>query len=358
MNARGRRMCMWVLLAAGMFGCGSDQEVTEPQIPNPVTVPQDPVSDPPAEEEVETSLQSSCTWEALAPSGVERLESQTAIVGTRLYTFSGFTKGLAISAATEIYELEEDQWTTGAPMPVAVTHMGAAVVQDRVWIVGGFIGDHPGEATALVQVYNTGTDLWETGPELPSARASGALVYLEGRLHYFGGLMPDRRTDLNEHLVLDLNRPESGWQVFAPLPEGRNHLGGVALHGKIYAVGGQFGHDGAVDDVRLVHVYDPSEDRWSRLEDLPTDRSHFEPGIFTFENRILVAGGRSDAVFSQDLLVYDPEGDSWEKLCDLPEALLAPVARVYDNRLLLLNGGVEGVCCPVNLLRYIVLSLE
>lgn len=294
------------------------------------------------------SVTSDCFWAEGRSSAMERLESQTALIDGRLYTFAGFTRGLEISAQTEILDLETGAWSYGAPMPVAVTHMGAAIVDGKVWIVGGFEGDHPGVAIDAVQIYDPQTDSWSEGPSLPSPRASGALVYLDGTLYYFGGLEADRQTDVAELLVLDVGQPSQGWQQKADMPVARNHLGGVAYNSRIYAVGGQTGHDGARDDLAVVHVYDPGTDSWEQLADLPEDRSHFEPGIFILEDKILVAGGRSDGEYADDVIMYEIEDDAWQVLCELPTALLAPVARVYGEQLYVINGGDEGVCCPLS----------
>ncbi|THD66536.1 hypothetical protein E7Z59_12130 [Robertkochia marina] len=338
-----------VVLVA-FVACSSDsaKEVEETQDPDPVVSPE-PVSFIPV---------SDCVWSENPPSGISRLESQTAVLNNTLYTFSGFTQGLKIVPYTEILDLDTGLWAMGAPMPIGVTHMGAALVNDRVWIAGGFVGDHPGVATAEVQIYDTNTDTWSKGPALPSPRASGALVYSNGWLHYFGGLMPDRRTDLDEHLVLNMADTTSGWVSKAPLPYGRNHLGGTVLNGDIYAVGGQFGHDGAVDDVAYVHRYLSMEDRWEPLNDLPHDRSHFEPGIFTLNDNIFVAGGRMDDEFADDVLIYDPENDVWDHFCELSSELLAPVSRIHGSKLYVINGGEGGVCCPLNTVMTIDLQLE
>ena len=297
--------------------------------------------------------ESDCEWTDLTPSAIPKLESYPVIVGNKLYTFSGFTNGLAVIPETEIYDLNTGQWSFGASMPLPVTHMGVARVNDDIWIVGGFAGDHPGTATSRVQIYSPGNDQWREGPELPVARASGSLVLVNGKLHHFGGLLPDRRTDIDEHWVLDLNNINAGWKADDPLPIARNHLGGVALNGNIYAVGGQFGHDGGNEDVPFVHVYSTDSGDWERLADMPLALSHFEAGIFVFENRIYVVGGISPNGAQDTIFVYDPQSDTWSEFCGIPQRLLAPGARMYGNQLLVLNGGVNGAGSPINAFRYI-----
>ncbi len=287
-----------------------------------------------------------CSWSMLASSSLSKVEAQSVKVNDKLYVLAGFLSGLQITGATEIYDPATDSWSTGAPMPTPVTHMGAVAVGDEIWILAGFVGNHPGVATNLVQIYNTVTDTWSEGPALPNSRGSGAGAYTDGKVHFFGGLLPNRMTDVGEHFVMDVNDQAAGWQAAAPLPEPRNHLGGAAVNGIIYAIGGQFGHDGGVDDQRFLHAYDPANDTWTQLADLPDDRSHFEPGTIVHNDKIIIVGGRRGGFFFDDVTEYDPATDTWSERCELPSNLLAPAAKVFGSQLIVANGGENGTCCP------------
>jgi len=300
----------------------------------------------------------SCGWNALASSSISKLESQSAKVNGKLYTFAGFMSNLKITGVTEVYDPATDSWSTGAPMPTPVTHMGAAVIGNDIWIVAGFVGDHPGTATDKVQIYNTLTDTWRSGPALPNPRGSGAAAYANGKLHFFGGLLPDRVTDVGEHYVLEISNQAAGWQAAAPMPNPRNHLSAAAVDGKIYAIGGQHGHDNGVQDQSFLHVYDPQTDTWSRKADLPSARSHFEPGTIVHNDKIIIVGGRRGNFFFDDVTEYDPATDTWSERCELPENLLAPAAKVFGDRLIVANGGINGTCCPIKTTRWLPIEPE
>ncbi|WP_339141169.1 Kelch repeat-containing protein, partial [Croceitalea sp. MTPC5] len=299
------------------------------------------------------TAQDACQWETGMNAITERLESQSAAINGNLYTFAGFTTGLGISDATEIYDPSLNSWTTGTPMPTAVTHMGIAVVNEEVWVIGGFAGPHPGIPTAQVQIYNTVNDSWRIGPNLPVARGSGTATFHNGMIHYFGGLLTDRITDTGEHFVLDINNLGAGWQSRAPLPNPRNHLSSAVVDGLIYAIGGQFGHDNEdeVDDQRFLHVYDPTTNIWTRLADLPSDRSHFESSTFVVNGNIVIAGGVEANVngdfFYDNITEYNPVTNIWTELCRLPHGLLAPSAKVINGELIVVNGGINGLFLPV-----------
>ena len=77
-----------------------------------------------------------------------------------------------------------------------------------------------------------------------------------------------------DHYVLDLDSNAASWMQAAPLPNPRNSLGSAVLNGKIYALGGQYGHDARLITQVSVNVYDPATDTWTALRDLPRARGH------------------------------------------------------------------------------------
>ncbi len=281
-------------------------------------------------------------WEDVSRSDIAKTEGQTATVNGKLYVFSGFVNDLNVTDKTEIYDYQTNTWSYGTSMPFPGTHMGKVTVGDEVWFLGGFLGADPGTATDKVQIYNTVTDTWTSGAPLPFARASGAAVYQDNKIYYFGGLKADRETGIGDLIVLDLTNQTAGWTSLSPMPDPRNHLGGIALNGKIYAIGGQTGHDGPVVDKKLVHRYDPLTDTWARISDLPTPRSHFEPGIINYDNKIFIVGGkRSKNVFENDIITYDPAVNTWDYYGTLPFHLMAPGAAILNDELIVVNGSMN-----------------
>ena len=321
--------CFGVLMALLTFGC-------ETKVPeNTVAIEADRADD-----------QQTLEWSFRASSPLRRLESPSVKVNGKLYLFAGFKQELVITDDVGVYDPVADIWTSGAPMPTAVTHMGTALVGSDVWILGGFIGDHPGVATDRVQIYDTVADRWREGPSLPHPRASLAAAFNDGQIHVFGGLKPDRQTDVGEHFTLKLQARQQSWTRQADLPNPRNHLSGLALNGLIYAVGGQFGHDDGRDQTPYVDAFDPETGDWAAVADLPADRSHFEPGTFAFENKIVIVGGQRERGVTDEVTIYDPETNQWSHACNLPRKLLAPAANAFDGQVIVAAGGLRGTERP------------
>jgi N-acetylneuraminic acid mutarotase len=284
-------------------------------------------------------------WRKAAPSPIARTEAATAVVGGKLYLFGGFIAGLETSAQVDIYDPTTDTWSRGNDMPTRPTHENAAVDGTVVWIAGGFLGRHPGPATAEVWKYDTVTDAWTAGPPLPEPRAGGGLAVVAGRLHYFGGFKPDRDTVCGDHWSLPLREQGAIWTREPDMPNPRGHLAAAALGGKVYALGGANGHDRKQVDQPHCDSYDPATKAWTSMASLPDGRSHFEGSTIVHEGRIIVVSGRCNAsqpprMNVDDMLVYDPRADAWRVLGTNPLRVMAPSAEIVGGKLVVIAGGV------------------
>lgn len=283
-------------------------------------------------------------WQPTTSAPIARVEAPGIVVDDRLFVFGGFT-GLQLDALqrVDVFDPQTETWSEAPPLPTAVTHIVAAQRGREIWIAGGFVGHNPGVITDQVWIYDIDLQRWREGPRLPAPRAGGALVRRADSLHYFGGLK-DRNTDAGDHWEIASDNGAT-WQSRAPLPTARNHLSGVTVEGRIFALGGQLRHDIDREDVALCDVYDAANDRWQPIAPLPKPRSHFETATIVHNGKIVIFGGRSDrprSFFSHrktradlalaDVDEYDPVANRWRALPGLPAGLLGPtVGRVGDR---------------------------
>jgi N-acetylneuraminic acid mutarotase len=284
-------------------------------------------------------------WKDAAPSPFARVESPAAVVNGKLYLFGGFTTTLDASNQVDVYDPASDAWIRKNDMPTRLTHLNAAVAGNTIWFAGGFKGKHPGPVTAEVWKYDIAADTWTAGPSLPEPRAGGGLAVVERTLHYFGGYKADRDTNAGEHWSLALDGGKD-WQREADLPDPRGHVCAAVLDGKIYALGGDHGHDKTQIDVASCHRFDPATQKWSEIAALPQGRSHFEASTIVYKGRILIVGGRCNSSHPPrnvvgDLLQYDPNANTWDVVGAMPEKLLAPVAAIVSGRIIVTSGGLN-----------------
>lgn len=283
-------------------------------------------------------------WTRATSSPIERVEAPTLVVKDQLYIFGGFDKGLRPIPFLDVYDPAKDIWTRFDKFPLVATHLNPATDGTSVWFAGGYKGPHPGKATAEVWRFDLETKTFHEMPDLPEPRAAGGLVYRDKTLHYFGGFA-DRDKTCGDHWTLSLPDGKE-WQPAPELPRMRGHFSPIVLEGMIYALGGQFGHDGKPQDMADCHRYDPRKKVWSACASLPFSRSHFEPGTFEHEGKIIIVGGRSNNTKEgnpgvANITEYDPMANEWKDLPPLPVRLLAPAAAILDGKLIVIAGGLN-----------------
>lgn len=299
-------------------------------------------------------IQADEEWTSLSNAIEPRVEGHSALIDGKIYVFGGFqTQDIVPTDQNEVYTLATDNWSTFTPLPVPVTHVGSAEFEGKVWLAGGFALLNFTQITDAVHIYDTATGTWSAGPPLPEKRSAGAMVRLGRKLHYFSGL-ENRNDNVGDHYVLDLDEPggPQTWSTAAPMPDPRDHHSGAVVAGKIYAIGGQFGHDIDPVDTNLLHMYDPATDTWTRKADLPYIRSHYEPGTIVVDGKIVIVGGRTGTQNCVNTITqYDPETDTWSELFTMPDCLLAPSAKVVGDEIYVSHGGAVSVLFPTTATR-------
>jgi N-acetylneuraminic acid mutarotase len=288
-------------------------------------------------------------WARAADANQDQVEGPSALYNNKMYVFSGFgcdqagVCGAELENMTAVFDPAigvNGQWTTLNAMPVGVTHVPAITVENEIWLVGGFRGNHGGPPIDTIQVYNPATDSWRYGPRLPTPFAAGGAAYVGRKVYVFGGLLPDRVTVTGAHYMYDLDNTAAGWQTMTPMPNPRNHLGFGVIAGRIYTIGGQIGHDCCTQDRDLVEVYDPVSNAWSTMNPIPDSISHMECGTFAKDGLIYVVGGNTQTYSTNWWMhSFDPEANAWTRMCDMPIKLWNPAAEIIGNEFIIAHGG-------------------
>ncbi|HEX9652813.1 MAG TPA: kelch repeat-containing protein [bacterium] len=153
-------------------------------------------------------------------------------------------------------------WVFKDPMPTARAGICAAVLDGRIYVMGG--RDDSGKVLDLVERYDPVSDSWESllPPlgKLGVARENAAAVTLNGQVFVLGG-RGQGANGLDK--VEFLNLAENKWEGFADLVKEREALGAVVINGSIYAVGGGNGLLSLLFDD--VEYYDQVTHRWQTV---------------------------------------------------------------------------------------------
>ena len=301
-------------------------------------------------------------WSRKKDAITKRTELMNVLYKGKLYNFNGFSTWPIVDPSAEVYDPVRNEWTMLAPMPAkdAVTHQGIVVVDDKVWHIGGRLNSTTGYLTSQVWIYDITKNRWRRGPSLRDP-ATGKLVRwggggaaLIGRtIHVVGGfIFSTCNSDQDKyHFTLDVDKwladpQNTSWEnKLKPLPIKRNHISTTVLNGKLYVIGGQFGHDcGGGHDQKYSHVYNPLTDTWTRLTDLPMVRSHCEASIFPVDGKIYIGTGDGG---TNQFTRFNPEANngrgSWANLpaYTLRRGYIGAAAKVIGDRLYFTCGRLE-----------------
>ena len=184
------------------------------------------------------------------------LGQNAVVVGDKIYLIGGsegvYTQFIGISNATYVYDPATDSWSTMSPIPVPVAYYASAVINNKIYIIGGGT-ENTGlnNATNIVQIFNPSTNEWtESAPILTGVFAAGSctttglsaperIYVVAGSLAYDWGGSATYSTAETETSLNQVYDPAAGtWSSAAPLPYKNSYFSLVNVEDTLYAVGG------------------------------------------------------------------------------------------------------------------------
>jgi len=162
--------------------------------------------------------------------------------------------GLGRPGATSAAAPNKGRWLTKAALPFGRAEVGVALVNGRLYVVGGYANGRVDQP--FNQEYDPISNTWRDRAPLPRGLNHVAVAGLGGKVFAFDGFIQQNRgaaPDVSEYDVA-----ADRWRALAPLPAKLGAAGVVALAGKLHVIGGRFNTFDYNTD--LHDVYDPSTD--------------------------------------------------------------------------------------------------
>jgi hypothetical protein len=258
------------------------------------------------------------TWATKAPMPTARGYLGVAVVNEKIYAIGGIVLVYQDASRTESREIGTNEeydpttnnWTSKTPMPIPSSHFATAVYNNKIYCIGG----------ALNQVYNPATDSWENKTPMPIPKIPGQANVVNDKIYVFvSSCDGSPNSTLNE--VYD---PISdSWTLKASMPVGVDGVSAV-YENRIYLIGSYFvgssldakGHIIEPHSVPITQVYYPENDSWRSKGALGPSFGVKSVAITTFginaPKKIYVFynpyGWDVNSFMNQ---VYDPEKDTW-----------------------------------------------
>ena len=305
-------------------------------------------------------------WIRRAPLPQGTGELLGVAVNGKLYASQGLLPGFKPAGLVYEYDPAADAWTQRKPMPHPVHHAAVTAQNGKMYVFGGFglpAAGAPGwSPVADAWEYDPATDAWRALAPLPTARGSGVAAFVGGKCYVIGGAgavpgasdptIRPRQPQRSLGTVEEYDPVANTWRARAPMPTPCNHMGGEAVDGRIYVIGGRLSGAfiiGYPGNTNLTQVYDPATDGWTTRAPMPTPRSGLNTAALN--GFIYAAGGevQDDKSLSafRAFEAYHPASDTWWQL---PSMLLPRhecIMAALGNRIHVAGGSVQSAIVPL-----------
>jgi len=234
-------------------------------------------------------------------------------------------------------------------MPAALNHVNVAVVNGKIYYLGGLAATGPTywNASGASAVYDPSADEWTILPDMPVERATGSAativvgetIYLPGGLRYTNLTNDDEGTTA---MFTSYNVATQEWTVLPDLSAPRDHAGKGQYGEILYILGGRlYGNKNVVNTVFGYNIHSHS---WSTdFAPMPTSRGGC--ACATIGHKMFCAGGEGDPntsgnVFPQ-MQAYDAVKDTWVNYTDIPTPVHGTAAVAYYGTVIIPGGGLK-----------------
>ncbi|MCZ2809402.1 MAG: hypothetical protein O2V44_08615 [Candidatus Bathyarchaeota archaeon] len=273
------------------------------------------------------------SWTSKAPMQEAKGSLGVAVVNGKIYAIGGV--GLIQYLSTnEEYDPVTDTWTFKEPMPTPRAYFGIAVYQNKIYVIGGTAERDSGwSPTGANVIYDPATDTWETKASMPTPRIGVQASVVDGKIYLVGG-----NSSANE--VYD--PATDSWTTKAPMPVAPGLTRGwscasVVVDKKIHVIG-------AFPRSNSHQIYNTETDSWSFGAPAPS-------GYFAAAGATTgVMAPKRIYVFSIDSEfwplglpgfvhhVYDPANDSWTNGASMPTGRFNVGVAVVNDMLYVIGG--------------------
>jgi N-acetylneuraminic acid mutarotase len=267
------------------------------------------------------------SWTTMTPMITARGGFGVAVVDGKIYAIGGLTGSDLPVSVTEEYNPQTNEWTSKTPMPTPRSGFAIVVYQNKIYAIGGSVGyGYVGNN----EVYDPVSNTWETRTSMPTPRADLCANLLNDKIYLIGGKKYSSTTPFfNETNINEVYDPANdSWSTKTPAPTAVQGCASAVFNGKVFVMGGSLKSFSLENTLTTdtTQVFDPKNDTWSLAANLPYAVSYGAAAItegYMAPARIHYIGGHSIGKFTGQTQAYNSENNSWT----ITESM--PTARAY-----------------------------
>jgi N-acetylneuraminic acid mutarotase len=269
-------------------------------------------------------IQPATQWRSLPDAPTARLMTGWAVLDDKVWIIGGLRDGVALQTV-ESYDPRTGAWQTQRSLPIPLHHAAAATYRGEVVVLGGASSDLTQASTKVFALRNGN---WVDLPNITHARAAPAAAVVGDKLVVAGGQNGKQIVPQTE--VFD----GSSWHDAANMPTPREHLAAVSDGTYVYTVGGRF--LSADKNSAAFERFDPQSGTWTKLVDMPTPRGSY--GATFIDGRIVAVGGEEPTRVLGVAEMYDIADGKWTTLPPMPTPRHAEAVATVGNTVYCIGG--------------------
>ena len=278
-------------------------------------------------------------WGNRAPLVEANSEMAVALLDGKIYVVGGYPSTRISVDTVQVYDIKSDSWRLTTRYPTTINHSSAVGLDGVLYVIGGQTnaGGRSTKSlyTSAVHTHDPKTGKWTARAAMPTARSAMAHAVIGGKVYVAGGRPP------RGHDFAVYDPKADAWTTLPDLPTARNHMAAVAIGGKLYVAGGRFGGGFRSEINAVLEMYDPVTNIWHTKQPMSEKRSGLN-GI-AVNGCFHTFGGEHPSASSSGVFphheIYNPKTDSWTNLPDIPIPVHGVTGLVYVNGLIHLPGG-------------------
>ncbi|XP_077291638.1 kelch-like protein 28 [Arctopsyche grandis] len=264
---------------------------------------------------IETYKLRTKSWTDFCTVDIQNVNFSTAVFQNNLFVFGGWNCEDRSHERVYSFDLLTGELKHLSPMKVKRSWSTAAVVNGRIFIMGGYSYENKLET---VEEYDYVKNSWKNVASMKSKRFGHASVVYKEDIYVFGG--ESGKEYLNSVEVF--NTKKNQWKILCPMKWKRSSLAAVVVDDYIYCIGGH-----SDSPLNNVERYDPGRDTWTEVSDSPVKQIR-QSAIC--HNRKIICFGDHNSPLVQE---YDPANDQWRIISEMPNSRNHYNAHVVDLNL-------------------------
>lgn len=263
-------------------------------------------------------------WVTKTSQPVARGAGASAVVNNRIYVIGGWGSG--IQSRHDCYDPVTNTWSNKASLPTATYYLEACAVHGKIYAIGGWNGSYSQQNI----MYDPATNSWATKADMPTARGEFAIGVINNKIYCVGGYAGVSAFNVNE----EYDPATNAWTTKAVLPTARHSLDGEVVDNKLYAIGG-------FNTLTANEMYDPATDSWTTKVSIPYGRHDFAIGVINGKIYVLAGsiGNPQNTALGHE---YDPINNTWKTILSLPTARREPFSGAVRNKIYVIGGQSSG----------------